>query len=167
MVTEVHKLDEIPDVLSRLGGLAGSPGPARKAEASFREGKGELRKGYSGRGPVRVFYQATAQPLYTIGGRHVINQAIRLCGGRNVFAAENALAPSVGEESVIAAAPEMIVAGAQPDEPEPLERWRQWDSIPAVADGHLYRVDADRINRSTIRLVQGARAMCRVIDRAR
>lgn len=167
LVTEVHGLDDIPDLLTTLGELAGSPGPARKAAASFREEIDELRGRYSDREPVRVFYQATAQPLYTIGGRHVINQAIRLCGGRNVFAAENALAPSVGEESVIAAAPEMIVAGAQPDEPEPLERWRQWDSIPAVAAGHLYRVDADRLNRSTTRLATGAAELCRVLERAR
>lgn len=167
LVTEVHGLDDIPDLLSTLGGLAGSPAPARKAAASFREEIDELRNRYSDREPVRVFYQATAQPLYTIGGRHVINQAIRLCGGRNVFAAENALAPSVGEESVIAAAPEMIVAGAQPDEPEPLERWRQWDSIPAVAAGHLYRIDADRINRSTTRLADGVAELCGVLERAR
>lgn len=167
LVTEVHGLDDIPDLLSTLGELAGTPAPARKAAASFREEIEELRGRYSDREPVRVFYQATAQPLYTIGGRHVINQAIRLCGGRNVFAAENALAPSVGEESVIAAAPEMIVAGAQPDEPEPLERWRQWDSIPAVAAGHLYRVDADRLNRSTTRLASGAAELCQVLERAR
>lgn len=167
LVTEVHELDDIPGLLTTLGKLAGSTGPAESAAASFRGNIAELRREYSGREPVRVFYQATAQPLYTVGGSHVITQAIELCGGRNVFAAENALAPSVGEEAVIAVSPEAIVAGAQASEPDPLERWRRWDSIPAVAAGHLYRLDADRLNRSTTRLAEGAEELCRVLDRAR
>lgn len=167
LVTEVHALDDIPSLLTTLGDLTGNSGPAGRASAAFRESVAALRREYGDRQSVRVFYQATAQPLYTVGGRHVITQAIELCGGHNVFAGEDALAPNVGEEAVIAEAPAVIVAGAQPGEPEPLERWRRWERIPAVADGHLYRLDADRLNRSTVRLAKGAAELCQVIDRAR
>lgn len=167
LVTEVHALDDIPGLLTTLGELAGTPETAGRAAGSFREDIDALRRQYGGRQPVRVFYQATAQPLYTVGGRHVINQVIELCGGRNVFAGQDALAPSVGEEAVIAQAPAVIVAGAQAGEPAPLDRWRRWDGIPAVAAGHLYRLDADRLNRSTTRLAEGAAALCEVLQKAR
>ena len=36
--------------------------------------------------PVSVFYQVWRQPLMTINGRHLIDDIINLCGGRNVFA---------------------------------------------------------------------------------
>lgn len=167
LVTEVHGLDDIPDLLATLGALAGTPGPAGAAAKVFREDIAALRRQYGDREPVRVFYQATARPLYTVGGRHVITQVIELCGGRNVFARQDALAPSVGEEAVIAEAPQVIVAGAQSGEPAPLERWDRWESIPAVAAGHLYRLDADRLNRSTTRLAEGAKELCEVLQKAR
>ena len=42
-----------------------------------------------------------------------MSQAIALCGGRNVFAELVQPAPEVDVERVIAAQPEVIVAGAQ------------------------------------------------------
>jgi iron complex transport system substrate-binding protein len=60
LVTEVHRLDDIPDLLSTLGELAGSPDPARKAAASFREEIDELRKRYSDRA-LRLLYTFPCQ----------------------------------------------------------------------------------------------------------
>lgn len=167
LVTEVHALDDVADLLTTLGELAGTADTARAAAGAYRSDIEGLRREYGGREPVRVFYQATAHPLYTVGGTHVITRVIELCGGRNVFAALGDLAPAVGEEAVIAKEPAVIVAGAQPSEPEPLARWRRWQSIPAVAEGRLHTLDADLLNRSTTRLAEGAARLCRVLDQAR
>ncbi len=58
-----------------------------------------------------MFYEVWNEPLYTIGGRHLISEAIALCGGENVFAALTLPAPSVTIEAVVAAAPDVIVGG--------------------------------------------------------
>ncbi len=52
------------------------------------------------------------EPLYTIGGKHLISEAIRVCGGENVFASLTLPAPGVSVEAVLAARPEAIIAGA-------------------------------------------------------
>ena len=45
--------------------------------------------------PLRVFYQVSDVPLFTIGGHHLVSQAITACGGQNVFGALTIPAPQV------------------------------------------------------------------------
>lgn len=167
LVTEVHELDDIATLLVDVGRLAGTPEEAGAAANRFRGRIDALRDRYADRARVRVFFQATARPLYTVGGAHVISQVIELCGGRNVFESLEALAPAVGEEAVVAADPQVIVAGTQTGEPEPLERWRDWQGLGAVTEGHVYTLDGNLIHRSTTRIADGAERLCELIDRAR
>jgi len=104
----------------------------------------------------------------TLGGRHVLSEAIRLCGGRNVFEQLAPIAPQVSKEAVVAARPEIIVT-AEPDaQPsDALEMWRRFPQIPAVAHDQLVTLDANRINRHTPRMVEELALLCARIDAAR
>jgi iron complex transport system substrate-binding protein len=111
--------------------------------------------------PVRVFYEIWDPPIYTIGGKHLISEAITLCGGRNVFADLDVPAPVVSAEAVIAARPDVIIAGADDARPPAwLARWNQWPSIPAVAAQRLVTVDANLLHRSGPRFVDGVAQLC-------
>ena len=89
---------------------------------------------------MRVFYEIWDAPLYTIGGEHLITQAIAVCGGENVFAALTLPAPAVSVEAVLAAKPDAIIAGADGAvRPAWLDDWKRWPSLPAVAHGNLLR----------------------------
>lgn len=167
LVTETRELADIPRLVGVLGRLAGTGATAGRAMERFRRRIDSLREQYAESETVRVFFQATARPLYTVGGRHVITEVIELCGGRNVFDSLGDLAPTVGEEAVMAADPRVIVAGSQPGEPKPLERWRRWPAMRAVSSGHLYRMDGDLIHRATTRIAKGAEQLCRILDEAR
>lgn len=167
LVTEIHALDDIAEQLETLGRMAGTADAARTAAARFSDRIGRLRSEYAGREPVAVFYQATARPLYTVGGRHVISEVIGLCGGRNVFADQRTLAPAVGVEAVLGRRPDVIVAGTGENEPAPLARWRRHDTLPAVSGGHLYTVPADLMHRSTPRIADGVELLCGHIGKAR
>jgi iron complex transport system substrate-binding protein len=115
-----------------------------------------------------VFYEIWHQPLYTIGGAHLISAAIDLCGGENVFRELSLPAPSVSVEAVLAARPSAIVAGTDGAiRPAWLDDWRQWTDLPAVRAGNLFVVDANLLHRAGPRFVDGAEALCAVIDRAR
>ena len=117
---------------------------------------------------VRVFYEIWDAPLYTIGGRHLITEAIGLCGGENVFAALTLPAPAVDVEAVLAAKPDAIIAGGdQGARPAWLDSWRRWKELPAVANERLYAVDADLLHRPGPRFLEGVEALCGVIDKAR
>ena len=79
--SEPTRLEEIPDNVAKLGRLMGTDAVAEPAAARLREQLADLRKRYANRPPVRSFYQVWDRPLYTLNGRQIVSDAIRLCGG--------------------------------------------------------------------------------------
>jgi len=165
-VSEPSHLDDIATSLERLGTLTGRTGaPAANA---FRGKLDALKARRAGKREVRVFYQVWSDPLMTLGGRHVVSEAIAVCGGRNVFAGLAPIAPRVSTEAVLAADPEVIMTaepGARPS--DALLMWKRFERITAVKRDRLVTLDADRINRSGPRIVDEMATMCEAIDRAR
>lgn len=169
--SEPRELEDIPRTLERLGALAGTEAQAARAAADFRARLAALKKKYAmkaGEAPVRVFYEVWDRPLQTVNGRHLISKVIRLCGGENVFAALPAIAPEIDAEAVLAANPEVIVAGdVNGVRPRALERWKAFPGLLAAARNQLYALPADLMERHTPRLLEGARRLCGLLDRAR
>jgi len=166
-VSEPRSLADIASSLERLGVLTASPGAGAVA-AAFRARLDALRARYAARRPVTVFYQVWAQPLMTLSGQHVLNEAIRVCGGRNVFEHLAPIAPHVSVEAVLAADPEVIVAAEAGGRPTGvLESWKRFSALRAVRAGRLVTLDADRINRHTPRLLDELAVLCERIDEAR
>jgi iron complex transport system substrate-binding protein len=154
--------------LERLGTLAGTRASAARAAAAFRARLSALDSHERGAAKLSVFYEIWHQPLYTVGGRHLITAAIRLCGGENVFGALAAPAPAVGIEDVLAARPEAIIAGTDNAiRPVWLDDWKRWRELPAVARGNLFVVDANLLHRAGPRFAAGAEQLCAALDQAR
>jgi iron complex transport system substrate-binding protein len=167
-VTDAHTPEAIADDIERLGALAGREVPAERAAGAFRRRLAALRARTHDASPVRVFYEIWNQPLYTIGGGHLITAALSICGGDNVFASSLLPAPSVSVEAVLAAAPDAIIA-ATDDAVRPawLDDWRRWTSLPAVRRDNLMVVDANLLHRPGPRFVEGVEQLCAALDRAR
>jgi iron complex transport system substrate-binding protein len=166
--TDPHTIDGIAADIERLGALAGTTPVAAMAARRFREQVAGATAGAADRAKVRVFYQIWGEPTYTIGGRHLISQAIAACGGENVFASLALPAPGVSVEAVLAATPEAIVAGADGGlRPAWLDEWRRWPTLPAVASGNLYTVDANLLHRAGPRFLDGVEALCDALEHAR
>lgn len=164
-VTTAH-LADIGTAIVRIGELAGTSAAARQAAETYSGQVAALREKYAGRAPITVFYQISETPLYTVSGHHVISELIELCGGRNIFAELGQVAPPVGIEAVIERDPEVIVT-ADGAVGEPLAVWKRWSGISAVRLGNLYTVNADRVARSTTRIVGGAEQICSALQSAR
>ena len=165
-VSEPARLADIATSLERLGTLTGRS--SERAAGTFNAKLAALREQYRGRRAVRVFYQVWSDPLMTLGGRHLVSEAIALCGGRNVFAGLAPIAPRVSIEAVLAADPEVIVTaepGAAPS--GALSLWQRFERITAVRRNLLVTLDADRINRNGPRIVDEIAVLCEAIDRAR
>lgn len=167
-VSEPRSLDDIPRTLELLGQLAGTPQVAEAAALDFRTRRDRLAARYASRPPVGVFYQIWDRPPMTVSGAHLISAVMALCGGRNVFADLAILAPTVTEEAVLAAAPEVIVASGMADgRPQWLDAWRRWRSLPAVARDNLYFIPPEQLQRNTPRVLDGAAQMCEQLEQAR
>ena len=167
-LSEPGRIEDIAGDLERIGLLAGTGTTANAAAKVFRDRYAALVARYSRRPPVTVFYQIWKQPLMTVNGKQIISDAIRLCGGRNVFAQLPILAPTVTVEAVIAADPEVIVAsGMGESRPEWLDDWRRWTTLTAVARDNLYFVPPDLLQRHTPRILDGAGKLCMHLETAR
>jgi iron complex transport system substrate-binding protein len=167
-VNEPRSLEAVAQSLEQFGRLAGTEDAARSAAAAFRQRQARLAARYRDRPPVRVFYQIWNQPLMTINDEQVISDAIRLCGGVNVFGGLNQLAPRIGTEAVLAANPEAIVASGMADaRPEWLDQWKRWPELRAAASGNLFFIPPELIQRHTPRLLDGAERLCAQLEEVR
>ena len=162
-----RKLDDIPMALELIGKLAGTSAVARRAAQAFIAARNRLRSAYAHRRPLRVFYQLSDSPLYTVGGPQIISQVIRLCGGRNVFDELGKLAPVVTRAAVLARKPQVILIGSYRRAAAALHRWRRWQWLPAVRHDNLFIVPGDILGRATPRLLAGAVRVCRDLEIAR
>ncbi|MGO4330831.1 cobalamin-binding protein [Cupriavidus sp. 2TAF22] len=170
--SEPRKLEGIPSNIERMGVLMGTEATASGAAASFRQQVDKLRQAYAARPPVTVFYQVWQQPLMTLSGQHLISDVLALCGGRNLFASESLLVPTVSVEAVVAGNPEVMMTAAigatRSDRPLPdFSMWERWKQVTAVARGNLYAIDGDLVNRAGPRLARGAEIICKDLDNAR
>lgn len=167
-LSEPRRFDTIASDLERIGVLTGNEVDAKVAAKGLREGIETLRQRYASRKPVRVFYQVWSDPLQTLNGKHMVSDVLSLCGGRNVFAELDPIAPTVTREAVLKAAPEAILTGREPATDQgSLDAWRAWKALPAVALGNLFYVDGDHLNRAGPRILAGAQEVCAVLDQAR
>ncbi|AXA74233.1 MULTISPECIES: cobalamin-binding protein [Achromobacter] len=161
-------LAAIPDAVERMGALFGTEAQARPAAQALRARLEALAARYAGRRPVRVFVQAGLDPIYTLNDSSIVSDALRVCGGVNVFGQAPVVAPQVSLESVLAARPEAVLAGiSRPeDAARNLAAWQAL-GLPAARLGHVYGVDADALYRPGPRLIDAAEAICADLDRLR
>ena len=161
-------LADIAGEIERLGQLTGTSATAQPAAAALRARLAALAARYRDKPPVRVFYQVWEHPLYTLNGRQIVSDAIRLCGGVNVFADLPALAPTVGVEAVLQENPEVIIRGARAGEQAAgLAMWTKYPALLAAKRGNLYTVDSNLMARAGPRMVDGAEALCARLEEAR
>lgn len=167
---EPRTLDDIGGHIRLIGAAAGTQALADRAADDWERGLAELGERYRNRAPIRVFYQIAAQPLVTATGSHFIGEAIRLCGGTNIFETASGLAPVVSQEAVIAEAPEVIIAAdyepgpASAADASPLQIWRSWPELPASAYGGLFVLDPNLLNVPGPRMLRGIAQLCDRID---
>lgn len=165
---DVRRLQDVPGVLERLGVLAGKPVEAGQVAARFRNQLAALEKQYAQRSPVRVFYQVWDRPLMTVNREQIISDALRICGAVNVFGDLPALTPTIDEEAVLAANPQLIVTSRVHDGPnEWLAQWQRWPQLAAVKKRQLVTLPRDLLIRMGPRLVDGVAALCEAVDKAR
>ena len=167
-VSDPRSIAGIARDVEALGALAGTAATALPAATALRARHDALAAKFRGLPATSVFYEVWNEPLQTVGGGHLISEAIALCGGRNVFAALTSPAPTVSLEAVVAAGPDVIIAGSDDGRrPAWLDDWRRWRDVPAVRYDNLFVANGDLLHRSGPRFVDGVEALCVMLDQAR
>ncbi|ALK99360.1 cobalamin-binding protein [Massilia sp. WG5] len=164
--SEPQALDDIPEGVARLGQLMGTEQVANPAAADLRRQLAGLRKRYASRPTVRVFYQVWDKPLYTLNGKHIVSDALRMCGGENIFAKLPVTAPVVSVEGVLQENPEAIFATAEKNYGG-VSMWKPYGTLLAVRNDNLFTIDGNLVNRSGPRMIAGAATLCEKLELAR
>jgi iron complex transport system substrate-binding protein len=176
---QVNRLGDLPGSVRRLGALAADRAVAEKAAGALAAELARIEHEYGGGMPMAgapaggaaavgtrptVLLEVWNRPIYTVGGTHLMSDALSLCGVRNVFGDLKELGPVIDTESVIARNPDIIVAAAPPGEAASwLAEWRRFGSLKAVQTGRLIAFEDQRLSRLGPSVVPATEALCKAL----
>jgi iron complex transport system substrate-binding protein len=162
---QVNALDDIPGSLRRLGALTGTTEKAQSAAKDIETRLARLTQRYAGAKAPTVLLQVWDRPIYTIGGKHLMTDALRYCGARNVFADLKENGPAVDVEAVIARDPDFIIAVAPPGSGVAwLAEWKRFPRLSAVRNHRLISLVEGSLTRLGPSALDGTEALCRALD---
>jgi iron complex transport system substrate-binding protein len=167
---QVARLADLPGSLRRLGVLAGTENLAGQAAAALEARLSALERTYSAATPVRerptVLLQVWNRPIYTVGGRHLMSDALALCGARNVFADLPEPGPLVDTEAVIGRDPDIILAAAPPGEGAAwVADWQRFPALAAVRNHRVLAFENQALSRLGPSVLDATEDLCRTIAR--
>ena len=164
---EITRPEEIADAVENISIAAGTNNHGQALAQQMRSRLAALVQQNAEKTPVEFFYQIAARPLYTVNGQHIISRSMEICGGRNVFANLQSLAPQVSRESVIQTNPQAMIAPEIPGEPPALQDWNEWPRLQAVQNKAMLYLPADDISRAAPRLLDSIELACKLLDEVR
>jgi iron complex transport system substrate-binding protein len=169
---QVNRLADLPDSLRRLGALTSDESTAEQAARALSAELARITREYGGGrratgAPPTVLLEVWNRPIYTVGGGHLMSDALTSCGVRNVFGDLKELGPVISTEAVIARNPDIIVASAPPGEGAGwLAEWKRFGSLNAVRTGRLVAFEDQRLNRLGPSVVPATEALCKALAAA-
>lgn len=167
-IDQANSLEDVAKTIEDIGILAGTQSTATKVADQYLNTLKIRRQQYQDTPKLKAFYQVWNEPLQTINGDHIISDTLNVCGAENIFANEPAVAPIVNIESILERNPDIIVAsGISATRPKWLDNWKRWPSLTAVQQDNLLFVNADHIQRHTVRLLLAIESLCEQTDEVR
>lgn len=165
-VSDVAALQDIAHGIEVIAVLAGTLAASERSRAEFNAGLQALRARPRYADPVRVFYEIWPKPLMTVSGAHIISKVIEMCGGINIFGTLQPLTPEVSREGLLAARPEIALGGSSAETASGFAA--RWAALPPPLGAvPAHHIAPDLIQRSTPRLLEGARLVCAHLDAVR
>lgn len=164
---QTSTLDSVGAALETVGGWLGTQAAASKAAQDYRQRLTALRARYRDETPIRAVYQIETAPAYTVNGVSPISEMISLCGGTNVFAGLPTISAVIGQEAMLAAAPEVVLYGIEENAATMKAYWARLASTPAARAGNLFPIDPDLLARASPRMLDGVTAICTAFTQAR
>lgn len=163
-VTNPRSLDEVFHSIEMLGQLFGHQDTAVSVVADLRRRAGAVEAAMRSAKSVKVFYQVSGEPLYTIGRDAYLTDLVRRAGGVSVTAEVPGAFPRFSDEAALAARPEAIIlpsGGSMGTANSTVAA--SLKNSPAALDGRVYKINDDHLSRPGPRLVDGLEEMARVL----
>lgn len=163
-VTNPRSLEEVFRSIATLGDLFDGHDRAADLVADLRKRADAVEAAVKKVEPLKVFYQVSGEPLYTIGRESYLTDLVHRARGISVTADVPGAFPRYSDEAALAAQPEAIIlpAGgsmgtANSTVAAPLR------NSPAVLHNRVYKISDDHLSRPGPRLVDGLEEMARAL----
>ena len=163
-VTNPQSLDQVFASIEKLGTLFGTTEVAKKLTDDLRHRARMVENPTIPLKRIRVFYQVSDQPLYTIGRDAYLTDLIKRAGGISVTADVPTAFPRFSDEAALASKPEAIILptggsmGSANSNVAPALK-----NSPAVRDKRVYKINDDLLSRPGPRLVDGLEQLARAL----
>ncbi|MGI9166763.1 MAG: ABC transporter substrate-binding protein [Pyrinomonadaceae bacterium] len=163
-VTNPRSLEEVFSSITTLGDLLGARDRASSLVADVRRRTAAVEEAIRHVKPLKVFYQVSGEPLYTIGRDAYLTDLVRRAGGISVTADVLGAFPRLSNETALAARPEAIIlptggsmGAANSTVAAALKH------SPAVLSNRVYKLNDDHLSRPGPRLIDGLEEMARAL----
>ena len=163
-VTDPHDLEGVFRTIQQIGNMLGRREQAAILEQTLRYRTNAIEQALKQKQPVRVFYQLSAEPLYTAGHDAFVTDLMRRAGAISVTAEVPGAWPKYSSESALAAKPEAIIlptggsmGAANATVTEALRQ------SPAVLQGRVYKINDDHLVRPGPRAIDGLEEMAHAL----
>lgn len=163
-VSDPHDLEGVINSIENIAKLLHREKEAGEVVSKLRGRIAAVEVAVKERKPVRVFYQLSAEPLYTAGRDAFVTDLIKRAGGLSVTAGVPEAWPRYSQESAVAAQPDAIVmptggsmGAANSDVAAGLKR------APAVLNDKVFKIDGDLLVRPGPRAIDGLEQLARAL----
>jgi iron complex transport system substrate-binding protein len=163
-VTDPRDLDGVFRSIEQIGRILDQQQEAKDLVDTLRARTNTVEQAVKQTKPVRVFYQLSAEPLYTAGHDSFVTDLMRRAGASSVTADVPGAWPKYSNESALAANPDAIIlptggsmGAGNANVAEALR------NSPAVQAGRVYKINDDHLVRPGPRAVDGLEEMARAL----
>ena len=155
-VTNPKSLDEVFRSIKNVGELLGEQKRAEAVVDELGRRAANVETATKQAKPLRVFYQVSGEPLYTIGRDAYLTDLVRRAGGVSVTADVPSGFPRYSDESALAAQPEAIIlpTGGSMGAANATVALSLKNS-PAARNNRVYKINDDHLSRPGPRLLNG------------
>ncbi|MBC6414421.1 MAG: ABC transporter substrate-binding protein [Chromatiales bacterium] len=155
-ISEPQDFADIAKTLEDIGVLIGQPQTAWRRAEQFRQTIASLRR--EQQATHRTAYLLWLKPTLSINRTSWISKAISLCGGINIYADLEPQVVRLGREALLLSKPDYIIHSLESGVDQAAIISLFGDNIPT------HYVDADLIQRPSLRIVQGVEKICRIYN---
>lgn len=163
-VTNPQSLDDVFRSIQSLGDLFDCHDRAITLVDSLKMKAAAVDAATRNAKPVRVFYQVSGEPLYTIGRDAYLTDLIKRAGGISVTAEVPTAFPRYSDEAALASRPEAIIlptGGSMGNANSTVAAALK--NSPAAQNKRVYKINDDFLSRPGPRLVDGFEELARAL----
>ncbi len=169
-----ERLEDVYTTMRELGELLDCESLSREAERQMRRRLDRIASAVAGRPKPRVLMilarDTSAIGSIMTGGKDTfIDDILTLAGGVNIFGDVTAAYPSISQEAILVAQPEVILE-AMPEQTSSPEleakiarQWREFGSMPAVDRGRVYILFDENVMIPSPRIVDVVEKVARLL----